>query len=208
MPDPAGQLQPLAPSSFAWPAARVPPRPSDPGPLAGVRLADERATGSGQDRRCRARGGRRRPRHLVQRRNGPSTSATWRLRPTEAALARQPPRWSRQPARSCVAARRPRDVPAIVTADQRLAEANAKTTIALFGPSGVGKTSLLWTLLAERDALRRPRGRHEVVQDWPGDSIPIRSLARCRRHRLPDRRRGSVGRPERVLLGRPLSACR
>jgi putative ribosome biogenesis GTPase RsgA len=29
----------------------------------------------------------------------------------------------------------------IVTADQRLAEANGKTTVALFGPSGVGKTS-------------------------------------------------------------------
>ena len=34
----------------------------------------------------------------------------------------------------------------IVTADERLAEANAKTTMAIFGPSGVGKTSLLKTL--------------------------------------------------------------
>jgi hypothetical protein len=34
----------------------------------------------------------------------------------------------------------------IVTADQRLAEANGKTTVALFGPSGVGKTSQLMTL--------------------------------------------------------------
>ena len=37
----------------------------------------------------------------------------------------------------------------IVTADQRLAEANGKTTLALFGPSGVGKTTLLKTLPAE-----------------------------------------------------------
>ena len=37
----------------------------------------------------------------------------------------------------------------IVTADERLAAANSKTTIAIFGPPGVGKTSLLWTLLGE-----------------------------------------------------------
>ena len=36
----------------------------------------------------------------------------------------------------------------IVTAEERLAEANSKTTLAIFGPPGVGKTSLLWTLLA------------------------------------------------------------
>ena len=34
----------------------------------------------------------------------------------------------------------------ISSADQRLAEANAKTTAAIFGVSGVGKTSLLKTL--------------------------------------------------------------
>ena len=37
----------------------------------------------------------------------------------------------------------------IVTADERLAEAQGKTTVALFGPSGVGKTSLLKTLPPE-----------------------------------------------------------
>jgi ATP-dependent Lon protease len=31
----------------------------------------------------------------------------------------------------------------IVTAEERLSEANAKTTVAIFGPPGVGKTSLL-----------------------------------------------------------------
>ena len=38
---------------------------------------------------------------------------------------------------------------AIITADQRLADANSKTTMAIFGPSGVGKTSLLKTLPPE-----------------------------------------------------------
>ena len=47
----------------------------------------------------------------------------------------------------------------IITADERLAEANRKTTMAIFGPSGVGKTSLLKTLPAADDALHRPRGR-------------------------------------------------
>ena len=37
----------------------------------------------------------------------------------------------------------------IVTADERLAAANSKTTVAIFGPPGVGKTSLLKTLPAE-----------------------------------------------------------
>ena len=31
----------------------------------------------------------------------------------------------------------------IVSADERLSAAGAKTTMAIFGPSGVGKTSLL-----------------------------------------------------------------
>ena len=35
----------------------------------------------------------------------------------------------------------------IVTAEERLAEANSKTTLAIFGPPGIGKTSLLWSLL-------------------------------------------------------------
>jgi ABC-type lipoprotein export system ATPase subunit len=34
----------------------------------------------------------------------------------------------------------------IVTADERLAEANSKATVAVFGPPGVGKTTLLKTV--------------------------------------------------------------
>ena len=60
----------------------------------------------------------------------------------------------------------------IVTADERLAEANSKTTMAIFGPPGVGKTSLLKTLPPSTDALRRPRGRHEVGAGLAGRQHP------------------------------------
>ena len=51
--------------------------------------------------------------------------------------------------------------------------------------------------LASTDALRRPRGRHEVGPGLAGRQHPDPQLARCRRHRLPDRRRRSR-RPTRA----------
>ena len=96
--------------------------------------------------------------HLVQRRRGPfdfSYLAIKSVRPaTRQALtiaARSPPLFGGR-----VMALH------IVTADERLAEANSKTTLAIFGPPGVGKTSLLRTLIASTDPLPRPRDRHEV----------------------------------------------
>ncbi|MGZ9034632.1 MAG: ATP-binding protein [Rhodospirillales bacterium] len=65
----------------------------------------------------------------------------------------------------------------IITADQRLAEANGKTTIALFGPSGVGKTSQLRTLPAEETLCIDLEAGLKSVQGWPGDSISIRTFA-------------------------------
>ena len=65
----------------------------------------------------------------------------------------------------------------IVTADERLAKAGAKTTMAIFGPSGVGKTSLLKTLPPEEtlcidlEAGMKSEGFKELVADydrtWP-----------------------------------------
>jgi DNA polymerase III delta prime subunit len=63
----------------------------------------------------------------------------------------------------------------IVTADERLAAANSKTTVAIFGPPGVGKTSLLRTLLASTTLCIDLEAGLKAVQDWPGDSMPIRS---------------------------------
>ncbi len=65
----------------------------------------------------------------------------------------------------------------IITADERLSEAQAKTTMAIFGPSGVGKTSLLKTLPAQETLCIDLEAGMKSVQDWPGDSIPVRTFA-------------------------------
>ena len=65
----------------------------------------------------------------------------------------------------------------IVTADERLAQANNKTSLAVFGPPGVGKTSLLKTLPPDRTVCLDLEAGLKSVQDWPGASIPVRSYA-------------------------------
>ena len=57
----------------------------------------------------------------------------------------------------------------IVSADERLAEANSKTTVAIFGPAGAGKTSLLRTLLASTALCVDLDAGLKSVQDWQGD---------------------------------------
>jgi len=64
----------------------------------------------------------------------------------------------------------------IITADQRLADANTKTTMAIFGPSGAGKTSLLRTLPPAETLCIDLEAGMKSVQDWPGDSIPVRAF--------------------------------
>lgn len=65
----------------------------------------------------------------------------------------------------------------IVSADARLAEAQGKTTMALFGPSGVGKTTLLKTLSPAETLCVDLEAGMKSVQDWPGDSLPVRTFA-------------------------------
>ena len=65
----------------------------------------------------------------------------------------------------------------IVTADERLAQANNKTSLAIFGMPGVGKTSLLKTLPPDRTVCLDLEAGLKSVQDWPGASIPVRSYA-------------------------------
>ena len=62
----------------------------------------------------------------------------------------------------------------IVTADERLSSAANKTTIALFGPSGVGKTSQLKKLPDRETLCIDLEAGLKSVQDWGGDSIPVR----------------------------------
>ncbi|HRD78337.1 MAG TPA: ATP-binding protein [Hyphomicrobiaceae bacterium] len=65
----------------------------------------------------------------------------------------------------------------IVSADERLSAAGAKTTMAIFGPSGVGKTSLLKSLPPAETLCIDLEAGMKSVQDWPGDSIPVRTFA-------------------------------
>jgi hypothetical protein len=64
----------------------------------------------------------------------------------------------------------------IVTADERLSAAQNKTSLAIFRPPGVGKTSLLKTLPADQTICLDLEAGMKSVQDWPGASIPIRSF--------------------------------
>lgn len=65
----------------------------------------------------------------------------------------------------------------IVSADERLSAAGVKTTMAIFGPSGVGKTSLLRSLPPGEALCIDLDAGMKSVQDWPGDSIPVRTFA-------------------------------
>ena len=64
----------------------------------------------------------------------------------------------------------------IVSADERLSAANNKTSLAIFGPPGSGKTSLLKTLPAAQTICLDLEAGLKSVQDWQGDSIPIRTF--------------------------------
>ena len=64
----------------------------------------------------------------------------------------------------------------IVTADERLSAANNKTSCAIFGPPGSGKTSMLKSLPPADTVCLDLEAGMKSVQDWPGGSIPVRSF--------------------------------
>ena len=67
----------------------------------------------------------------------------------------------------------------IISADQRLAEPRGiKGTI--FGKSGIGKTSLLWTLDPATTLFIDLEAGDLAIEGWPGDSVRPRTWAECR----------------------------
>jgi hypothetical protein len=64
----------------------------------------------------------------------------------------------------------------IITADERLSASENKTSLAVFGPPGVGKTTLIKTLPADKAVCFDLEAGMKSVQDWRGPSIRIRSF--------------------------------
>jgi hypothetical protein len=67
----------------------------------------------------------------------------------------------------------------IITADERLAEPRG-VKACIFGKSGIGKTSLLWTLPAESTLFIDLEAGDLAVQGWSGASIRPRTWEECR----------------------------
>ena len=65
----------------------------------------------------------------------------------------------------------------IITAEERLSHAANKSTVALFGPSGVGKTTQLKRLPEQETVCIDLEAGLKSVQDWRGDSLPVRTFA-------------------------------
>jgi len=64
----------------------------------------------------------------------------------------------------------------IIKAEERL-KATPKINIAIFGPSGVGKTTLARTLDPKTTLFVDLEAGTLAIQDWPGDVIDVRAIA-------------------------------
>jgi len=65
----------------------------------------------------------------------------------------------------------------IVTADERMAQQNGiKMVIA--GPSGIGKTSLVWTLDPDKTLVLDMEAGMLALEGWTGDSVDVRAASR------------------------------
>ncbi len=62
----------------------------------------------------------------------------------------------------------------IITADERLAQTQGVKGV-ITGPSGIGKTSLLWTLEADSTLFLNAEAGDLSVQGWPGDMVDVRT---------------------------------
>jgi hypothetical protein len=62
----------------------------------------------------------------------------------------------------------------VIRATERLAETERKVSIAIFGPYGIGKTSLVKTLDADSVLFLDCEAGMLPVRDWPGRSVSIR----------------------------------
>jgi hypothetical protein len=67
----------------------------------------------------------------------------------------------------------------IILADQRLAERRG-IKAAIFGKSGIGKTSLLWTLLPDTTLFYDLEAGDLAIEGWSGDTIRPRTWEECR----------------------------
>ena len=67
----------------------------------------------------------------------------------------------------------------IISADERLKETKGITGC-IFGKSGIGKTSLLWTLPADKTLFFDLEAGDLAIEGWPGDTIRPRTWQDCR----------------------------
>lgn len=67
----------------------------------------------------------------------------------------------------------------IISADERLAEKRGIKGC-IFGKSGIGKTSLLWTLPADKTLFFDLEAGDLAIEGWGGDTIRPRTWAECR----------------------------